>query len=94
MPPQDANPTPSFGGFGFREAAAERPDLILATEGVLEGYVVGDIIEGRRDPEAMYEVATTFTARRYLSTTREKSAAGTTRPSLRRGPTTPGSSIA
>ena len=41
----------------FREAAAERPDLILATEGVLEGYVVLDIIEGRRDPEEMYEVA-------------------------------------
>lgn len=41
----------------FREAARDEPDLMLAPEGVLEGYVVGDIYEGRRRPEEMYDVA-------------------------------------
>lgn len=41
----------------FREAARDRPDLMLAPEGVLEGYVVKDIFEGRRRPEEMYDVA-------------------------------------
>lgn len=41
----------------FVEASRDGPDLILATEGVLEGYVVMEIIEGRAEPEAMLEVA-------------------------------------
>ena len=41
----------------FVEASREGPDLILATEGVLEGYVVMEIIEGRAEPEAMLKVA-------------------------------------
>ena len=41
----------------FKEASQQEPDLILATEGVLEGYVVTDIIEGRRRPIDMYDVA-------------------------------------
>ena len=35
----------------FREAARQEPELMLATEGVLEGYVVMDVIEGRRTAE-------------------------------------------
>ena len=41
----------------FVEAAKNTPQLILATEGVLEGYVVMDVIEGRATPEAMLEIA-------------------------------------
>ena len=41
----------------FVEASREGPDLILATEGVLEGYVVMEVIEGRAEPEAMLDVA-------------------------------------
>lgn len=41
----------------FREAAKEGPDIILTTEGVLEGYVVMDVIEGRRPPQDALEVA-------------------------------------
>ena len=39
------------------EAAKDTPQLILATEGVLEGYVVMDVIEGRATPEAMLDIA-------------------------------------
>ena len=38
-------------------AAKTGPQLILAPEGVLEGYVVMDVIEGRATPEAMLEIA-------------------------------------
>ena len=41
----------------FREAAMDRPDIILTTEGVLEGYVVGDVLEGRKSAQAMLEIA-------------------------------------
>ena len=41
----------------FVEAAKDTPQLILATEGVLEGYVVMDVIEGRTTTEAMLEIA-------------------------------------
>lgn len=41
----------------FRKAADESPELILTTEGVLEGYTVMDVIEGRMPPEAMLEIA-------------------------------------
>lgn len=41
----------------FVAAAKTEPQLILATEGVLEGYVVMDVIEGRATPEAMLEIA-------------------------------------
>ena len=41
----------------FVEAAKDTPALILATEGVLEGYVVMDVIESRATPEAMLEIA-------------------------------------
>jgi len=41
----------------FVEAAKDAPQLILATEGVLEGYVVMDVIEGSATPEAMLDIA-------------------------------------
>ena len=41
----------------FVEAARDRPDLILTTEGVLEGYVVMDVIEGRAEAEAVLDIA-------------------------------------
>ena len=41
----------------FVEAAKDTPQLILATEGVLEGYVVMDVIEGKATPEAMLDIA-------------------------------------
>ena len=41
----------------FREAARDRPDLMVTTEGVLEGYVVTDVIEQRKRAEAMLEIA-------------------------------------
>lgn len=41
----------------FVQAAKEKPDLILATEGALEGYVVMDVIEGRRSAQEMWEIA-------------------------------------
>ncbi len=41
----------------FRKAAEESPELILTTEGVLEGYTVMDVIEGRMPPAAMLEIA-------------------------------------
>jgi predicted amidohydrolase len=41
----------------FREAASDGPDLILTTEGVLEGYVVNDVLEGRRTAKDMLEIA-------------------------------------
>ena len=41
----------------FVEAAKDAPQLILATEGVLEGYVVMDVIEGKATPEAMLDIA-------------------------------------
>ena len=41
----------------FVAAAAEAPALIVAPEGVLEGYVVMDVIEGRATPEAMLAIA-------------------------------------
>ena len=41
----------------FVEAAKDTPQLILATEGVLEGYVVMDVIQGRATSEAMLDIA-------------------------------------
>ena len=41
----------------FRKAAADRPDIILTTEGVLEGYVVMDVIEGRKTADDLVEIA-------------------------------------
>ena len=41
----------------FVEAAKDTPQLILATEGVLEGYIVMDVIEGKATPEAMLDIA-------------------------------------
>ena len=41
----------------FREAARDKPDLILTTEGVFEGYVVGDAIEHPEMREAMLDIA-------------------------------------
>ena len=45
----------------FVEAAKDSPQLILATEGVLEGYVVMDVIEGKAPPEAMLDIANRLT---------------------------------
>ena len=41
----------------FREAAQEGPDLIVATEGILEGYVVMDVIQNPEEASAMLEIA-------------------------------------
>ena len=41
----------------FREAASRSPDLILATEGMLDGYGVMEVLEGRRTAEDMLDVA-------------------------------------
>ncbi len=41
----------------FVAAAKERPQVILTTEGVLEGYVVMDVIENRATAEDMLEIA-------------------------------------
>jgi len=41
----------------FRLAAKGRPDLIVTTEGVLEGYVVMDVLEGRRSAQDALEIA-------------------------------------
>jgi len=41
----------------FVIAAQEEPQVILTTEGVLEGYVIMDVVEGRASPEAAFEIA-------------------------------------
>ena len=41
----------------FREAATHGPDIVLTTEGVLEGYVVMDVVEGRKSAADMLEIA-------------------------------------
>ena len=41
----------------FRTAAQDQPDLIVATEGVLEGYVVMDVIEHPEKVPAMLDIA-------------------------------------
>ena len=41
----------------FREAAREVPDLILATEGMLDGYGVMEVLEGQRTAADMLEVS-------------------------------------
>ena len=41
----------------FRKAAEDGPDIILTTEGVLEGYVVVDVIEGRKSADDLVEIA-------------------------------------
>lgn len=41
----------------FMQAAEKRPQLIVTTEGALEGYVVMDVIEGRASAEALLAVA-------------------------------------
>ena len=41
----------------FRTAAQEQPDLIVATEGVFEGYVVMDVIEHPEKVPAMLDIA-------------------------------------
>ena len=41
----------------FRKAAEDSPDLILTTEGVLEGYVVTEAIKEPRAAEAMLQIA-------------------------------------
>ena len=44
----------------FREAAAGGAELAVAPEGVLEGYVVNEIINGEIPPEEMYRVSLTM----------------------------------
>lgn len=41
----------------FLEAAKDNPQLILTTEGVLEGYVVMDVIQKRRTAEEMLAIS-------------------------------------
>lgn len=40
-----------------RKAATGNPDVIVTIEGALEGYVVYDVIEGRRSADEMLEIA-------------------------------------
>ncbi len=47
----------------FREAAAGGAELAVAPEGVLEGYVVNEIIDGEIPPEEMNRVALTMRSR-------------------------------
>lgn len=47
----------------FREAAAGEAELAVAPEGVLEGYVVNEIIDGEIPPEEMNRVALTMRSR-------------------------------
>ena len=41
----------------FRLAASENPDLILTTEGVLEGYGIMEVLEGRQSPDKLFDIA-------------------------------------
>ncbi len=41
----------------FVQAAKEDPDLIVTTEGVLEGYVINDVLENPDLEERVYEIA-------------------------------------
>ena len=41
----------------FRKAAVGNPDVIVTIEGALEGYVVYDVIEGRRTADEMLAIA-------------------------------------
>ena len=41
----------------FRKAARTKAELLVATEGVLEGYVVNEVISDRTKIEAMRQVA-------------------------------------
>ncbi|MEZ4870262.1 MAG: carbon-nitrogen hydrolase family protein [Caldilineaceae bacterium] len=41
----------------FVTAAQQQPQVILTTEGALEGYVVMDVIEGRATPDKMVAIA-------------------------------------
>ena len=41
----------------FVEAAKEQPQVILTTEGVLEGYVVMEVIENRDMAERLLDIA-------------------------------------
>lgn len=47
----------------FREAAADGAELAVAPEGVLEGYVVNEIIDGEFPPEEMNRVSLTMRSR-------------------------------
>ena len=47
----------------FREAAAGGAELAVAPEGVLEGYVVNEIIDGEIPPEEMNRVSLTMRSR-------------------------------
>jgi len=41
----------------FRNASKENPDIVIAPEGVLEGYVVLDVLEGHRTSDEALEIA-------------------------------------
>ncbi len=41
----------------IRQAAAHGPEVVVTIEGALEGYVVYDVIEGRRTADEMLEIA-------------------------------------
>jgi predicted amidohydrolase len=41
----------------MRQAARDAPDVIVTIEGALEGYVVYDVIEGRRTADEMLQIA-------------------------------------
>ncbi len=47
----------------FRKAAADGAELAVAPEGVLEGYVVNEIIDGEIPPEEMNRVSLTMRSR-------------------------------
>ena len=41
----------------FRDAAKENPDIIIAPEEVLEGYVVLDVLKGHRTSDEALKIA-------------------------------------
>ena len=53
----------------FREAAAGGADIAVAPEGILEGYVVNEIIAGKAEAEAMKQVAVSIDSPTIPATT-------------------------
>ncbi len=46
MPPQDANPTPSFGGFGLRHNEGGLPVVLQAVPNYLNGALSDGLVVG------------------------------------------------
>ena len=48
MPPQDANPTPSFGGFGVKQAINSKDRAMFALSGMLSAVELPGAVEDMR----------------------------------------------